>query len=265
MYLLYLDESGNSRNLKHFVLGGAIIQEDDWKYINNKITDIKKEYLNDVYVDLKGLRKWKRKIIDHRRYNPFNEFSKEIIDEIANKYFNILGEGKITFLASVINREELGLLKLKHELYENQEYMDSYKFLIERFDLFLKEKNEYGTIHVEEGDRNLPEKLKNAHERFMRSGTEYQKIEKIIECCNFIKGPKNNFIQIADLFVSSVFVGVEFNNYRYYNMYKPYIRCREYDGKILGFGIKYHPNNYDSIDLKQLDNKIHTVKLNGKR
>lgn len=255
MYLLYLDEAGVSRKRNHFILGGGIIHEDDWLKINKKITNLKLDFFNDVYVDLKGLRRWKYKKIDHINLNPFYDLSIEKINEFSYRYYNILGEGKITFIASVINRKHLNLLGEDYNNYKNFEYIDSYKFLIERFNFFLREKQGHGTIHIEYGNNELSKKLKQAHNQFIETGTDFQQIDKIIECCNFVSGPKNNFIQISDLFISSLFSGIEYNNYHYYEKHKPYIRCSE-NGKIIGYGIKYHPKIFDMIDIVQLENDV---------
>lgn len=237
MYFLYLDETGISKKSNHFILGGAIIHSDDWKDINEKITNLKKEYFQNVYVDLKGLRRSHKPKISKNVLNPFFNLEDNEVKDFSDKVFDILSENKIKLLASIINKKELDI---KYGVKEKDPYILSFEYLIERFDRFLIEKREFGMIQIEFGNKDLTRNLKRAYEKFISYGTGFQEIERIIESCNFVYGPKNNFTQIADIFINSIFRLVEYGNPECYEKYKPYIRCNT-NGQRLGYGIKYFP------------------------
>jgi len=236
MYFLYLDETGTSKDKNHFILGGIIVHSNDWKKINEEITDIKKEHFQSVYIDLKGLRRSKTKFIKGKKPNPFYLKSEDENQKISNKIFEIINKNDITFIASVINKTEHN----RQYITPIEPYLLSFKFLIERFDNFLKTRKEYGMIQIESGNDSLAKNLESAHEKFLSEGTDLQKIDRIIESCHFSEGPKNNFTQIADLFINSLFRCVEYNNSSCYEKYKPKVYC-DANRERIGYGIKYFP------------------------
>jgi hypothetical protein len=236
MYFLYLDETGTSNNENHFILGGIIVHSNDWKKINEKITNLKKEHFHSVYVDLKGLRRNKKKFLKGKKPNPFFSKKEDELREISDKIFEIINKNDVTFLASIINKKE------QNRQYSTpiDPYLLSFKFLIERFDNFLIGKNEFGMIQIESGNNSLAKNLESSHENFLSDGTDFQNIKRVIESCHFIEGPKNNFAQIADLFINSVFRCVEYHNTICYEKYKTKIYC-DANRERFGYGIKYFP------------------------
>ena len=50
MYLLYLDSSGSPlfKEKENYVLSALIINESDWTYIDNKVTEIKIEHFPNI-------------------------------------------------------------------------------------------------------------------------------------------------------------------------------------------------------------------------
>lgn len=238
IYFLYLDEAGISKNSNHFILGGTIIHSNDWKDINEKITNLKKECFQDVYVDLKGLRRRRKQYISKNVPNPFFKMEDIEVKDFSDKIFDILSERKVTLMASIINKNELNKI---YGVNAWDPYILSFEFIIERFDKFLIKNNEYGMVQIEFGNKELSKNLRRAHDNFITHGTGFQQIEKIIESCNFVFGPKNNFTQLADIFINSIFRLFEYRNPDCYERYKPYIDC-SLTGQRLGYGIKYFPD-----------------------
>jgi hypothetical protein len=231
-----MDETGTSHHNKHFVLGGTIVLANNWKKINKEITDLKLKYFQSVYVDLKGLRRKNYEFLWNKRKNFFYGMDEIQLKEFSDQLFDIIFSSGFTFLASIINKE-------KHfQKYSKpiNPYLLSYQFIIERYDNFLKEHNEYGLIYLESENKSLKSNLEKAHISYISEGTTFQKIERIVESCHFVMGPNNNFAQIADLFISAVYGAVEYSNIKYYEKYKPYIYCNE-KGERLGYGVKYFP------------------------
>lgn len=238
MYFLYLDETGINTKDKHFVLGGLIINSDKWQEINKKITELKLEYFSDVYVSLKGLRRYKYEFIDNKKQvNPFYYLTSERREEFSKKLKEIILTTDFTYVAAVINKQEHN----KKYYYPDDQYLLSYEFIIERFERFLKEKNDYGIIFIEFAYKKLKEDLEKSHKKFLENGTKFQNITQIIESCNFVAGPENNFIQVADLFINAVFASAEYENEDLYKKYMPFIYKNPFTGKIVGNGIKYFP------------------------
>jgi hypothetical protein len=245
MHFLYLDETGISDKNKHFILGGAIIGEDDWKRVNDEITDLKKQHLQSVYIDLKGLRRKNKEFISTKTPNPFFHLNPDILEEFSESLFDIIFGSNITYIASIINKDK------HNEKYTHPKdpYLLSYEFLIERFDNFLKENNSYGTIYIESSNKSLMSNLNKAHNKYVSNGTSFQKLDKIIESCHFVYGPRNNFAQISDLFINAVFKTVEYRNPIYYEKYKPFIYCNK-TGERTGYGIKYFPIEETTVMIK---------------
>lgn len=235
MFFLYLDETGTNEDANHFILGGAVISVRNWKLVNDKITDLKKDFFNDVYVDLKGLRTHKKGKLNGKK-NPFYYLSPEELGIFSDKLNEIIiSLGVITYFAAVINRKEFS-----NKYFETfDEYLISYEFIVERFEKFLRLKDANGAIHIEYSNEKLKRNLENAHDKFAMKGTGFQDIEKIIESCHFVSGPRNNFAQVADLFIASVFQKAERNNDKYYKKFRP--RIHSMNGHVLGYGIKYFP------------------------
>jgi len=238
MHMLYIDETGTQNDKEHFVLGGAIVHENDWKSINQGITNLKSEYFQTVYADLKGLRRSNHPFIDsgQKIKNHFYGLPKETLQQFRDRLFTIILNEKITYLAAIVNK------KKHREKYINPDdpYVLSYEFLVERFDKYLVSKDSTGIIHIEHSNTNLKKQLERAHDGFVRNGTGFQKINNIIESCHFVYGPKNNFVQIADLFINAVSVKFNNNNSVLFDKYAPFIYSNE-NKCIDGYGIKYFP------------------------
>lgn len=213
-----------------------IIHSNDWREINNKITNLKIEFFKDVYVDLKGLRRYKYECSNSKKktINPFHNISPEERELFCEKLFDILDERKMIFLASIIDKESLKLERTQHD-----PYLLSFRFLIERFNMFCNDSNDFGMVQIEMSDKDLEKNLRRAQDEYMRNGTNYAKIDRIIESCQFVFGPKNNYAQISDLFINSVFRCAEHNNSINLEKYMPFIRGK--NGRILGYGLKVYP------------------------
>jgi len=237
MHFLYLDEAGISGKCSNHLLGGVIVNKKDWKDINDEIGKLKYEFFDTVFIDLKGLRRLNKKTIAKKHLNPFFSLSPSEIDDFSHRLNNIILDGRLTYITTCIDKKEL------NKLYpdKNDPYMWGYQFLVERFDLFLQKKDTYGMIILEFSNRKLKTSFENAHWQILDNGTGYQQIKRIVENCHFCAGSRNNFTQIADLFINAVFVNEEYDNSIFFNKYKPHVDCDE-TGDYNGYGLKRFPN-----------------------
>lgn len=236
MYMLYLDETGINASDTHLILGGVIVDAKNWKDLNEAITNIKKEYFSSVYVELKGLRRYKSETLDDRRPNPFHNMDKNTRDEFSRKLKNIIHTNKFIYIAAIVNKKKLTDKYVR----PYDPYILAYKFLIERFDNYLISKEDNGIIYIEFSNRSLKDNLEEAHNIYASTGTGFQEIKKIVESCHFVIGPKNNFVQVSDLFINSVFLKYEYSKDIIFNQYMPYVYADEHGNKD-GWGIKYFP------------------------
>jgi len=252
MYHLYIGEIGYSSEANHHVMGGSIVNSKEMKRINDEITKLKKQYFETVYVDLKGLGNQKRKFFHNLGYNPFFEMELKEIEQFADKIFNILKNTNLTFLASIINKDEFYSKKRHYQTDIPDLYYISFKFLVEKFDLYLQEIQENGQIHIELDNQQLRENIENAHQQCQLLDNYGDKLVNLIDSCHIVYGDRNNFTQIAELFVNSVFKCIEYGKNECYDRYKNMIYS-EKNNIRLGYGIQYYPSDILDIGSKYLD------------
>ena len=94
---------------------------------------------------------------------------------LFKKSIYLCDRGESIFIASIINKSGL------ESQYTNPAdlYLLSFEFLVERFNSFCKETNEFGMIQIEQSNNDLKKKLSYAPECFLSDGTSFQKIEVV--------------------------------------------------------------------------------------
>jgi len=235
MHLLYLDEAGSPRDV-HFVLAGVVVEDTIWKKMNDELNSLKEEYFDDKSIDLKGLRRHRHENISKGHPNPFYDKEEEFITEFGEKLDSIICANDLVYLASIIHKE-----KHRKKYFDAEHpYSLSYIFLLERFQYILNDNKSLGIVFLEYSSKSLQEKLDVTHHHYQSEGTDYTKIERVIEGCHTLLGIKSNFTQIADLFCASVFAKYEYGNDQFLKKFDPYI-YKKSRGRKKGYGLKYFP------------------------
>lgn len=261
MYLFYVDESGQREygegTTRYFVLCGVGIPSTSWRSLNDNINALKKLYFGDPTVELKS--KWLRIPSARTKHYVRPYASKETdLQELVAKLYDLIEESDMVLFAAVIDKIQM------QEQYSTPQSPSSlaYKFIFERFQQFLQglHQTEQGIVifdkiseaqFVKRGYENL---LSRQHLRYLEKGTDYVRIDRIIEGLLFIPSYENNFIQIADLCAYNTFrqfrqFGEDWDtpgrgqvrSYPYFERIarKFYMGPR---GRLSGYGVKKYPD-----------------------
>lgn len=193
-YYIYLDESG--KNDKYFVLAGILINSNDGKKIlSDKLSEIKQN-LNKKY-NLQ-INEWKYSNINHKNKNYYLE----LIEEIKNTGVNI------AFISILVENSGLSSDSKKNKTKELLKFVvkdcldtltlytcrSSYENVISRLNATLD--NDGAGIDILQQEQ-IKMEIQTA------IGTE-SKYFSTLENLNWEDSKNNNFVQIADLYASSL-------------------------------------------------------------
>lgn len=235
MYLCYVDESGN-RNIdkeKFFVLCSLSIKERSWKQIMDKLQTLLDCYNLPKSINFKHLRRM------NYESTPFTKLSGEELKRFSENLYGIIRGENVKIHAIIIDKH-----KLKNRYIKTQEpYTLAYKYLIERISFLLQEANQYGIIILDElGGSRYQNWRRLCHEIFRDKGTDYMKIENIIETLFFNREDNSWPLQLADLCTYNIWKYLFDRDYYFFHLMEPMIYQNK-EGKIEGYGLKYFPDD----------------------
>lgn len=127
----------------------------------------------------------------------------EVPPALADELFAVLGNAGITSFV-VLLRPRAGRAEAP-ELVASDEavYTTALKFLLERFERWLVRREGYGVVVVDSRLPDVDARLRAFYERLHREGTEYVRLERLVDA--LLLGPSHHSIglQAADLLVGS--------------------------------------------------------------
>ena len=244
MYLMYVDESGNanySDNLDFYNLVGVIINEKDWVTVDNAITRLKLEFFpnfppEDIEFHAKDIR---------NKNGIFSHFDNEEIKEIFGKFFETISQLPITIISVLVNKREILRQQIKFNPIEDK----TWECLLERFDMFIAEKNKDGedqfglAIIDSEGERSDKE-LRTKIRKIVKTDTNYHNFRYIIEDALFTYSHWRNLTQISDM-VAYCVVKHKQSKFPFTECFKK-ISCKIHsnqEGNYSGYGLKIIPRD----------------------
>jgi len=256
MYILFLDETGDhnlkkvDKNYPIFCLTGCIFDEQYYKTKTiQAVKDLKNKYTRYSKRSLLILRSR-----DIRKQEVGFEFLMvpQLREEFYDDLNNLIKNLNFQILASIILKDAY----IEHYAYPENPYHLSLEFIMERFTMFLTDRNEKGVIKAEARDEGSNQQLYNEYLRIKEMGTDYIKAERIREKIlhmGFWKKTDNIAgLQISDLInypIGSRAVFPERNKIKLaYNIIRPKILDR--NGNIIGVGLKIFPST--GIDYSYL-------------
>lgn len=239
MKLLFLDESGDhnltiiDKNYPLFVLAGCVIDDNYHKNIlTPRLSEFKRKLFNteDIilhYVDYTRNRKGFEIMINKK----FREnFFKGLNDVIKNTDFILV--------ACIIDKKKH---KKKYGILALDPYIFSLEIVIERFVMYLKEKDEKGVIIAESRGQQLDNELELSFLNFKIRGTRFLRPKEIVEKIDsfIIKKKEENIagLQLADTLVTPI--GRRYLNkvnYINYEIIKSKFR-RSSCERLIGYGL----------------------------
>lgn len=221
MYIMYVDETGMKG--KYTILSGVIIHEKNYNILCNRVENLLINTLGTNKINLKDLR---------RKYHCESKFLVSQYLSFENGYYSLLSEVRPVFLVSAVNNS---WTDSKNIILEK-----AYEHLLERFQLFLKNKggDEYGLIIYDKSDayfKIIKEKHKNLISNGSSWGWKFYLIHDILEKDD----NECRALQIADMLSSSM--NSYLNNIQKDD--KHYTKCKPFfdigpNGQIEGYGIK---------------------------
>lgn len=257
MYLFYLDESGEREyesQGRYFVLCALGLPVNEWRALNNDVLMLKHAYFHDARVEIKSV--WLRIPKEReKRYITRYHITEEDLKEFVGKLYDALLSYNITIIASVIDKKQM------QDQYKQPQSPSSlaYRLLFERIELFLENRsNSFGLIlfdkitDLQVMKKGYEDLLTQQHLRYLEKGTEFVRVNRIVEGLLFVPSHENNLLQLADLcgyniYRQFVMYGDEWNAHHRFTSRYPYFAKieskldRSPAGEYLGYGIKKFP------------------------
>ncbi|MEX2737679.1 MAG: DUF3800 domain-containing protein [Candidatus Wukongarchaeota archaeon] len=238
--MLYVDESGVPEldRGQLFVIGGVIIDESQWKKMNNIITTVKIEFFpnkSPEEIEFHGYEIRKGRSV-------FSGLSLEKRFELIENFFQKLNDSEFTIIEVVINKEKL--------LAQNKNYNPiriGWEMLIERFDRFLKkipDEKKSGLIIIDSKSMNQDSEFLRFCKTVRLDGTRYRDIDYVLEDPFFSKSTMRNLLQLADMVSYTTFRATLGKDEFFINIFNKYIKPKmdkSSSGIINGYGLKIFP------------------------
>lgn len=201
-YLFYLDESGQREGPEegYFVLASVGVPIDEWQSLNRQITDLKWTYFSDPDVELKST--WLRNPRERpKRYLEKYGVADGDLVECVDSVYDALTGHNVIIIAAVIDKARFG----RREREGDTPLSLAYKILFERIERCLQKIDAHGILifdKIEDAEMKragYEKLLTEQHRKHREEGTEFVRVDRIIEGLLFIRSSDNNGIQLADL------------------------------------------------------------------
>lgn len=231
MYLLYLDESGDTANWNeqdNFVISGVGVHEFRLKALGERLREVQMEYFPSI----------KAPIVFHATEihsgsGRFRSFSRDEREELFKDLYNIINDNRFPSLLV------FGAC-LCSDTAENP-YDDrrrTFEEVISGFNSFLVENYKFtggnkGLIII---DKNREDTYKELLDTFQAKGTKYGYVANIVDIPYFARCNDTPMLQLADLCSYAFYRHYEKNDDSYLNQIIPRI-YRTTEGRL--FGLKH--------------------------
>jgi len=247
MYFLYADGSGQTKINKRssingwYILSGVIVHERNWKIIEEKLTELKKEIFPQLLPN-----EWElhaAEIWNNRGFfsDPELKVNFDKKKEIFSKVLELICNSELQIINIIILKDKLNQ---KYVTPKAMEY--SWTLLVERFEHLLRnepEETNNGLLFVD-SDQKIPEKeIKDLIWRLVRKGSSMQRVDHVIEDPIFTKSHLRNLIQLADMMAYVIHRSyrgdIKFKDWfdgLKHKMYQP-------NGELNKFGLKEFPDD----------------------
>jgi hypothetical protein len=181
VYLLFLDESGTP-SAADFVLGGVAIAGERWHQLRTRWIDIKGTSGRPSRSEVK----WSRA---------------RSTAGLAARLADLLVEYEATAFAVQLRPEEGH--RVAPELFKSGEdtYATALMFLAERFQHFLRYRDDYGVIVLDQRDGRQDDRLRRFFRRLAERGTPFMTLDRIVDPIMLSPSHHSLGIQAADLVV----------------------------------------------------------------
>jgi hypothetical protein len=196
MHLLYLDESGKSGprdfTQPYYILGGLIVHEDQWVAME---ADLNARI--DALVPPPRPDNWELHM-EHIKQGKgfFKRMPRTTREGLVDAVFDVLDtHNPVVLMVAIHKQKHLAKYGSRAQPVEAL----AYRFMIERFDYHLgRSANPLGVV-VHDEQKELETATRRAHLRYRRKGSDWGKIEHVIETPLFTPSHWSRMIQMVDV------------------------------------------------------------------
>ncbi|GAB4410428.1 MAG: hypothetical protein Kow00123_24050 [Anaerolineales bacterium] len=261
MYLFYVDESGQreyGRTTRYFALCGLGVPIESWHMLNLSMLNLKRAYFGKPAVEIKS--SWLRYPDARQKWylDPYQISEDKLREFVERVYDELLNHRSLSLFGVVVDKVQM---QRTYAAPQNPSPL-AYHLIFERFQRFLETRGEqsYGIVIFDKiddtsfrtGYENL---LTRQHLRYLEQGTDFVKIENIVEGLLFIPSAVNNFLQMADLCAYNIYrqfadhgdvwdkpKGPTWPLYDYFRRIA-HLLYKSSTGILSGYGIKKYPDH----------------------
>jgi hypothetical protein len=254
MYLLYLDESGDTGNWQqqnNFVIGGLAVYEFRLRALEEKLRSIQRRYFPNISIPIVF-----HATDIHSGNKIFRKFDKPIREQLLLDLYNIINSNYspnvVIFGACISIDAAQNPFSDRNCIFE--EVISGFNsFLVENY----RQQQEEGTGRAgNKGliiiDRNREEQYKQLIDTFKEQGTKYGYLRNIVDIPYFARSKDTPMLQLADLCSYALFRHYEKQDDTYLKIISDKIYVNA-SGKM--FGLKHLTTNNDCLCPACTNNK----------
>ena len=255
MKLLYVDESGDTSPItqggsKFLVLTGCVIGEEQFLAIETQLRSIKYKYYGDADIEFKSnyIRNANPDIPSGK--SPLKLHDRQKYNELEADMTGFLKTIDVTNISIVIDKAEFWTKYPAQNPYDT-----AYVFLVERFNLYLRDNDALGMIIIDPREGRVEKAFVGDHLRSVHDGMRHpsaagnswqSKTERVIERLLYSASEDTIGIQIADMYCYPVAHIYEYDKkadkyWRFIETCAPKLRTNS-AGSFMGYGLKVYPN-----------------------
>jgi hypothetical protein len=202
VYLLYLDEPGKSGprdfTQPYYTLGGLVVHKDQWVAME---TDLNSRI--DRLVPPPRAFNWELHMADlYHGKGHFKRMPRTTRYGLVEAVFDVLDTHRpVLLMVAIHKRRHLERYGSRAEPVEAL----AYRFMLERFNHHVGRQSDRIGVVVHDEQKELETPTRKAHLRYRREGTDWAKIEHVIETPLFTPSHSSRMLQIID--VATYWVG----------------------------------------------------------
>lgn len=237
MYLLYLDESGDTSNWQqqsHFVIAGIGVFEFRIHGLETRLRDVQEKYFPQIPTPIVF-----HATDIHSGKDIFRTLSKDVREHLLEDLYNIIFENRfpnIIVFGAVLGRES------SKNPYEDrsrtfEEVICSFNsFLVENYRIHHEREERFGNKGLVIIDKYREEQYKQLLDTFLEEGTKYGYLANIVDIPYFARCRDTPMLQLADLCAYAIFRFYVKHDDTYFNLIRPRL-FRTVHGRL--FGLKH--------------------------
>lgn len=260
MYLLYVDESGDSgrKGSRHLLLGAAALFEGKWRAVKTDLEHLLEKYFPDL-----ADRPAELHCTDVRRgRGPYSKLSKEdrsALLQDACALLKGLAGNEIALFTVVCDKQ--WWFKRNPGKSADDLYLELFENLVSRFDMFLTRRRQEGQpskglIIADPRNSALSKALRQAVLQFHRSGTRWTELRNVIESVLFLESHESPGVQLGDLCSYAMWRAAEYEDTALLLALK---YCFDREGFTAGRTGKWHGVRFDGPHNSLVRATIRTI------